>query len=247
MSRATADVLLRLEPAAWRLRGPAGEMLVPLDGGPVEALAHFDAAATRGAGRLKVVLGDGVLRYLTLRWPDKVVRAAERRAWLLHRFQVVHDVAEPDWMLVSDRDAVGSTALACAVPRALVDGLHAFAAARGLRLTGIAGDFVDAYNTVQAGLDEARGHYGLLALARGGRVTAGLWRQGEWLAMRSQAHGPAVAAEVCRMLETWLSGAGPGPEAAEPRVEPGTLYAMGFAPVVPAGWRASRLKEPACA
>lgn len=245
MSPATAEVLLRLEPAAWRLRGPAGELLVALDGAPVEALARFDGAATRGAGRLKVVLGDGVLRYLALRWPDKVVRAAERRAWLLHRFQTVHGVAEPDWMLVSDRDAVGATALACAVPRALVDGLRAFAAARGLRLIAIAGDFVDAYNAVQAGLDEARGNYGLLALARGGRVTAGLWRKGEWLALRSQAHGPSVAMEVCRMLESWLSDA--APESVEPRVEPGTLYAVGFAPLVPAGWRASRLKEPACA
>lgn len=233
-----ADWRLRLTPDAWLLRGPAGEQRAPFEGDPAPALAQL-APGGRG-GRLEVVLGDGALRYLALRWPAGVRSGGERAAWLAHRFAQVHGVAAPEWTIVTDRDAVGASALACAVPAALVAAVRGFADARRLRLGGVAGGFIDVYNRLRRGFDEAAGEFGALALARDGRLSVGLWRSGEWLGLRSQAQGPDVAAAARAMLEAWRLGSGQD-EAV------GTLYAVGFAPAAPAGWRSLRREDAAWA
>jgi len=233
-----ADWRLRLAPDAWLLRGPAGAQRAPVEGDPASALAQL-APARRG-GKLQVVLGDGALRYLALRWPDGVRSGGERAAWLAHRFAQVHGVAVPEWTIVTDRDAVGAGAIACAVPAALVAAVRGFADAHGLRLDGVAGGFVDAYNRLRRGFDEAAGEFGALALARDGRLSVGLWREGEWLGLRSQALGADVAATARAMIEAWRLGSGQG-EAG------GTLYAVGFTPEGPAGWRALRREDAAWA
>lgn len=238
MLLATAEAVLRLDADAWSLQAPQGRVRLPLSAPAVEVLGRLEVGATSGARRLKVVLGDGVVRYLALRWPDGLKRAAERGAWLTHRFQSVHGVGAPDWTLVSDWNAVGPAALACAAPSPLLEAIRGFAAQRRLRLAGVSGDFADCFNAVRRDLDDAAGDYGLLALARGGRVTAGLWQAGTWLAVRSQIHGEDAGAEVCRMLEGWLAGLAPETGG---RQRVGVLHALGFAPRVPAGWRARRL------
>jgi hypothetical protein len=249
--------VLRLDADAWVLASPAGVRRRPLDGAPALQLEHleFDAAAAR-ARRLQVVIGDGWLRYLVARWPQRLRRGDERRAWLAHRFREVHGVAEPEWTIATDRDAVGVPVLAGAVPAALVGAVQAFAERRRLRLDGVAGDFVVCFNRHRRSFDEPAGSFGALALARDGRVTVGLWRDAAWLALRSQPFGDDGAGMVVRTLEGWCAAhaaesvrggrerAGPADTASgaqrSAQSPAGVLYAVGFDASAPAGWRVER-------
>lgn len=240
--------VLRLDADAWVLASPAGVRRQPLDGAPALQLEHFefDAAAAR-ARRLQVVIGDGWLRYLVARWPQRLRRADERRAWLAHRFRAVHGVADPEWMIATDRDAVGFPVLACAVPAALIAAVQAFADRRRLRLDGVAGDFIVCFNRHQSSFGEPAGSFGALALAREGRVTVGLWRDAAWLALRSQPLGEDGAGLVVRTLEGWCAAHAAESEAAaatgatrQGQSPAGVLYAVGFEASAPAGWRVER-------
>lgn len=230
MSR-SAERLLRLEADAWVLRDAGGERRQPHGGDPAGVLPALGAGLRRGQ-RLKVVLGDGWLRYLVLRWPAAVRTAEERHAFMLHRFRAVHDIGEPDWAFALDRDAVRFPALACAAPAALVAGLGAFARAHGLRLGEVVGDFIDRYNGLQGGFDETRGSLGALAVASDQRLTAGVWRDGAWLALRSRPAGADAARDLARMLEGWHAEHAPA--------DKGTLYACGIEPAAAPGWRIVR-------
>lgn len=229
MSRSTADWQLRLEGDAWLLRGAAAAQRLAHEGAPDKALAQLQGGGEMRGGRLHVVLGDGWLRYLVLNWPRGVRRGEERRAFMAHRFREVHGVAEPDWTLALDRDVVDFPALACAVPAALLEAVREFARVRGLRLAGVTGDFADAFNRLQGRFDEPEGCFGALALARAGRLTVGLWRDGAWQAVRSQPLGGGEAG-LGAMLEAWCAGRTPAAQA-------GVLYAAGHAFALPAGWR----------
>lgn len=233
MSRSTADWQLRLEAAAWVLDTPAGTRRVDVGDDPARALDGLAAdAPARGAG-LRVVLADGWLRYLVVHWPPQVRKEEERRVFMAHRFQAVHGVAAPDWVLSADADAIRFPALCCAVPAALLDAVRAFAGRLGARLQAVGGDFADSYNRLQGNFDEALGQPAALALMRQGRCTVGLWCEGAWIAVRSQAVGEHGAAAVRRMVELMKPPA---------TAAGGVLYAVGVA-AAPEGWRLRALQE----
>ncbi len=241
MSRSTADWLLRLDAEAWVLSGPAGRLEQVHGGVPAAALGELQAqlpVARRGA-RLRVVLGDAWLRYLVLTWPPGVRRGGERRAYLIHRFREVHQVAAPDWVLSVDRDVVNFPALACAVPAALLAAVQDFAGAARLRLAGVSGDFVDCFNRAQGRFDEAPGSPAALALRRGQRLTVGLWRDGAWRAVRSRVAGEAAAAAELGYL---LGDDGAAPARGS---EAGVLYTVGAVDAAPPGWRRVALEAAA--
>lgn len=231
---AGGEWLLRLGADAWLLATPAGTRRQPLDGAPALQLERLEAEPAGRGARLRVVLGDGWLRYLVLHWPRGVRSGAERRAYAAHRFREVHGVAEPEWSLAVDRDAAVFPALGCAVPAVLVGALQAFAEQRGLKLESVTGDFVACFNERRSGFREPPGGFGALAVAREGRITVGLWRDGAWRTLRSQPLGSNEAWEVLRMLETWSLQAVDDPAEELPV---GVLYAAGFEASAPAGWR----------
>ncbi|CAI06777.1 hypothetical protein [Aromatoleum aromaticum] len=231
MSRSSADLLLCLEAGAWTLgTGPDVRRIAFGGATPAPALEALDAAATPPRSRLQIVIDDSWLRYLVVRWPDALRGREERQAYLAHRFREVHGVAEPEWTFAFDRGPVHFPVLACAAQRSVINALQAFARARRLRLVGVAGCFVHRFNRLQRRLDSAPGDFGALAVARGSRLTVGLWRDGAWQALRSQNvgdHGPQILRQT---LESWtlrMAGADRG----------GVLYASGIAPAAPTGWR----------
>lgn len=248
MSRSTADpaashepgassggCVLRLDAGAWILTTPDGVHRQELDGAPALQLERFERAAAPPRAPLHVVIGDGWLRYLVLRWPAPVRSREERRAYLAHRFREVHGVAAPEWTLAADGDTVSFPLLACAVPAALIGAVRAFADQRRLRLAAVTGDFVASFNAWQPSFREPAGCFGALALARSGRMTVGLWRDGAWQALRSQPLGDDGAAAVRHMLEGWCLTAGQTAEAGT--ASAGVLYACGLDAAAPAGWR----------
>lgn len=228
MSRSTADWLLRLEADAWVLHSPAGVQRQAHDGAPEPAMAQLTGDTGARGSRLHTVLGDGWLRYLVMRWPAGVQSREERAAYMAYRFHEVHGTSEPEWAFALDRDAVNFPALACAAPESLLAGIKIFADAHGLRPGRIVGDFVDCFNHLRPRFDEPPGTLAALALIRTGRLTVGLWRDGQWLAVRSRTVGENGAAELCHMLVGWRA------ELASEQTA--LLYVRGPLPVVCAGW-----------
>lgn len=259
MSRSTAETLLRLEREAWVLEGPGGVRRCALDGGaPAAALDALQPPAPGRGRALRVRIGDAWLRYLVVQWPAGLRTAAERAAFLAHRFAEVHGVGAPEWVVQADRDAYELPALGCAAPAAVIAAAQGFAARHGYRLAGIEADFVATYNRLRARLRDAEGELAALALLREGRLTVGLWRSGAWRGVRSQAVRDDGAGALRLMLEAWAREADLALAAAQAQLVPataghgarapdeaspaaaahgGVLHVAGYGGPLPAGWR----------
>lgn len=227
--------LLWPEPLALHI-GPDRLRLTRAGGAPSESplaagweadLATLPALPRRA--RLQVTVADRHARYLRIDWPAGL-RAAEREAFTRHRFQTVFGAGD-DWCILADRDAVVLPSLACALPRALVDAVQAFARTRHVRLVRLEGAFAAEFN--RHGRRFAGD--GAFARAEAGRVTLALWRDGVWASVRSQAVAVADAAAAAGCLAGML----PGLAATGQAMTEGTLHLAGAAPtatVLPAGW-----------
>lgn len=207
---------------------PLGE--VPLDAGWVGALATLPPSP--GWARLHVEVADRHARYLRLAWPAGL-RRTERQVWVESRFHSVFGAGP--WHTLADRDAFHLPALAAALPAGLVDALKVWAAERRLRLTSLQAAFVADYNRHCRRL---RGD-GAFARREDGRLTLGLWRDGQWQAVRSQPLGPAsCSGEALSQLLATLP--------ASRAVAAGTLYTVGSQSPpasLPPGWQAHGLES----
>lgn len=215
-------------------RRGAPELSLPLGEDWAASLAGLPALPRRA--RLRVCVADRHVRYLRLVWPPGL-RAEERAAFVSHRFQAVFGAGP--WAVLADRDAICLPSLGAALPAGLLDAVKAFAAERRLRLTGCEPAFPQAYNALRARI----GGDGALARLESGRVTLGLWQDGQWRAVRSQpvaqADGAAAAACLATLLATLPAGEAPS--------DP-VLYLAGGDPALadlPAGWRCERVEAAA--
>lgn len=232
MSR-SVDWHLRLDGEAWTLHTAEGVQRQEVAGAPEAALASIEARAVAGKTGLSVILGDVWLRYLVITWPPGMRRGDERRGFMAHRFNRVHEIAEPEWCLAMDSSVADYPALACAVPASLLNALRDFAEVRNLSISSVTGDFPASFNDCLDRLDEPAGTLGALALLRGSRLTVGLWRDGAWLAVRSQNVAAQGEEPLQALLESWsveFAAAGdPG--------KLGVLYAAGPLAKVGSAWR----------
>lgn len=231
MSRFSAESLqLALDSAGWHLHHGGGVIRVAVDKDPAAALATL---AVPSVGRrllrprLKVDIADHWLRYLVIEWPVGLRGRAERATWVSDRFLAVHGIESGAWVTTLDRDATGSTTLACAAPRALVDAVASFARAGRMRIDAFGGHFAQTYNRLLPRLGAGAG---ALALCCDGRLTLGLWRGGSWQRVRSLAVGATPGLTLSQTFAAWLPGLGA-------RVEGGLLHTLGIEPAfLPAGW-----------
>lgn len=238
MSRSTADWQLHLESDAWRLLTPEGEQRHAFAGSPETVLAKFTGTGVRGKQGLRVVLGDAWLRYLILDWPAGLRRGDERRGFMLHRFRLVHDIAEPNWIFAMDRGVENYPALACAMPAWLLNAIRDFAEVRGLRLESVTSDFPVTFGRLRHRFAEPAGSLAAFALQRDTRLTVGLWRDGAWLALRSQTVAVPDVGMLAAMLEGWrLKFARPAAEGEDSQACDNILYMAGPAVPLPSAWR----------
>lgn len=184
--------------------------------------------------RVHVGVADRHARYLRLLWPEGL-KAAERQAFVDHRFQTVFGPGP--WATQADRDAFGETCLAAALPGELLLALKEWARARRLRLAAIEPAFVADYGR---NCRRFRGD-GAFARLEAGRVTLGLWRAGEWRALRSQPVEQADGVATAHCLAALLASLPP-----EKELSGGTLHLAGVLPSVdllPPGWACAGLEE----
>jgi len=184
-----------------------------------------DLAARLPAGaRVRAQVADRALRYLVLQWPGAVRGRKEREAWLAHQFKQVHGIDAADWVFAQDADPVGDPFIACAMPRALVDGLRVAVAAGKGRLLGLTGQFVAQFNSMAARMDAPDG---ALASVAQDRLTLGVWRDGRWRTVLSRATGDDATLARRELAQLRLTG-----DAADT----GVLYQLGGSVDAPEGW-----------
>jgi len=216
-------VLLNLTPAGCEMRVAGERRLLATPEGALAWPADLATQLPAGA-RVRAQVADRALRYLVLQWPGSVGGRKEREAWLAHQFKQVHGIDAADWVFGCDTDPVGDPFIACAMPRALVDGLRAAVAAGKGRLLGLTGRFVAQFNGAAHRMDAADG---ALASIEQDRLTLGVWRDGRWRAVLSRAMGDDATLARRELAQLRLTG-----EAADT----GVLYQLGRAVEAPAGW-----------
>lgn len=224
-------IALNIGPDALRL-AYRGTLDVALTSDWATSLAALPALPR--FARVHVSVADRHARYLRLVWPEGL-KAGERQAFVDHRFHAVFGPGP--WVTQADRDAFGATCLAAALPGDLLAALKEWARARRLHLAAIEPAFVADYGR---NCRRFRGD-GAFARLEARRVTLGLWRAGEWRALRSQpvAQADGVAAAHC--LAALLASVPP-----EEVLSGGTLHLAGVLPSVdllPPGWACAGLEE----
>jgi hypothetical protein len=193
------EVALTPARAAWAARGARGAC----DGAPAAAFAAALAAAP-AARRVDVTLCGGLVHYLALPWPDEVVEESESAAFAAHHFRRVFGDAAAGWAIRVDAEE-GSLRVACAVDRALLDGLGAAARAAGRRLAHVQPFLAAAYNGWRRDLGEASA---LFVTLEPGRWCAALLAAGEWRALRSGRLEGNIAAELVGLVARETAQAG---------------------------------------
>lgn len=184
--------------------------------------------------RVHVSVADRHARYLRLAWPEGL-KAVERQAFVDHRFQTVFGPGP--WVTQLDRGAWGATCMAAALPGDLLAALKEWARARRLRLAAIKPAFAADYGRH---CRRFRGD-GAFARLEAGRVTLGLWRAGEWRALRSQPVEQADGVATAHCLASLLASLPP-----EKELSGGTLHLAGVLPSVdllPPGWACAGIEE----
>lgn len=236
---------LLLDQDAWTLITPGGLSREPLDASPALHLSRLDVGRLARGARVRVVIADFWLRHLVIEWPKGVSSQAECAAYLGLRFREVHGVSAPEWQFALDRDSVAPRVLACAVPAALVSAVQVWVRQHPIHLVGLSSDFVTQYNEFLPRFREPKGALGALAVVRGTRLMLGLWRDAQWLAVRSlPTSEEEVGATVARALEAW-SLAHPHPDAGK-RPPVGVLYGVGTVGLsgveaaLPSAWKIER-------
>ncbi|MCK6395218.1 hypothetical protein [Zoogloea sp.] len=224
-------------PERLSLDAPDGPgVALDLHGGWEAAFAAMPALPRRT--RLQLQVADRHVRYVHLAWPAGL-RRTEREAFAGQRFAAVFGPGP--WAVQIDREALCLPSLGAALPAGLQGAIKAFARERGMKVTGLAPAFAAAFNALRPRLAGD----GALARLEAGRVTLGLWRAGQWCAVRSlpvaQADTAAAVAGLLPLLaarpagETWvqpvlhLTGGAAGP--------------AGLA--LPEGWRLQHLEDAA--
>ncbi len=200
----------------------------PLAGDLAAALASVPPNWLPRGTRCRVVLDDALLRYALVRWPAGVGGRGEQAAYVAHRLREVHGIGAPEWQWQVDREAPPRPAVVCAMPAALLAAIRRLAGEQGWRIESIQGAFCALFNDRRRELSAS---LGALVWWRPGRSTIGVWQDGAWLGLRSQAvEGDAGAALALALASMGAAN------------QSGVVYASkGLS--VPAGWTACLLGE----
>lgn len=178
-----------------RVDGPipdAPEALAPL----LEGMA---STLPRGA-TVDLELANAWVRFRLVSFPAGLRAPADRLGYLRALFQNVHGDAALGWEIVWEPGYHARPVLACAVDAQLLSTLRGFVSARGARLRSIEPRFCGTFNRLRPRLNASQG---ALIQFDGGTLCVGVWRQRQWLAIRSAvadaAHG-ALAGSLLRQI-----------------------------------------------
>jgi hypothetical protein len=154
------------------------------DGGweaPLKVLAEF--LSSRKDSDASVVLADQFCRYVLLPHNETLKTAEQWLALAKHRFAGVHGARAAEWDVKVTETAPGGARLACAVDRALINGLVGKFSLAGVHLLSVQPFLVAAYNRIRATVGNSSCW---VVVEERGRLTLVLIQRGAWLAIRTR-------------------------------------------------------------
>lgn len=182
--RAETRVPIRFDPRTMQLElGPVFEAI---------------DATRRKARDVRVVLADSLVRYFVVDAPQGLRSTKELQGIVLARFEEQFGLSLSDWQVQADLEPGKSSYLACAMPRALGEGLRGECAARKLRLRCLVPYAVSEINRWHGRLPRADFWF---AAAGGETLTLGYRSREGWRGMRSHARREASDFDLPGLLE----------------------------------------------
>lgn len=143
-------------------------------------LHEWLAARGRRRAGLRVVLSNHFVRYLVLPWHDGMAGTAEREALARHLLRETYGELAEGWHVKLGPCAFGLPALACAVDRELVAGLHTLAEGASLRLDAVQPMLMPAFNQFHRELASDA----CLLVLEPGCLCSAVVRGGQWQAVQ---------------------------------------------------------------
>jgi hypothetical protein len=153
-----------------------------------------------------VVLADSLLRYALIPFSATPLSAAEEQALLAARFEQLYGPM-PHWRAAVEPQTYGCARVACAIPIALEQGLHALLAEHKVRVKAVTPFFVACFNRARRKIGGASG---MLAVVEANNVILGSFGDGGWSGLRAIfVETGAQALEDTIFREKLLQGADP--------------------------------------
>jgi hypothetical protein len=204
-----------LRGGAWQ-KWPADEhdkdMLCPIE----ERLAALKLNIASCA-LLDVVLDSTLTRVQVIRFPAGVRKPTERAAFLKVAFRNVFGRDANTWHVIAEPTYVNEPTPAVAIDDKVMQAITTLAERHRLKLRSLRTAFSDAFNSARRNFSA---HMGAFALLENARVSIGLWRHRNWIALSTQplaaGDGEALAA-LCTQMFSRI----------DPPMLAGTLYIAG--------------------
>lgn len=174
----------------------------PTPGRPFpECIAELAFDGTSERDPLDVVVDLDLARAQVVRIPAGLRSGEERQGFLKACFRKVFGAEASQWRCISEVAYANEPVPAIAIDESLMQAVAALAERHKLRLRSLRTTFVDSFNRMRK---QMSGHVGAFALLDRNRVSMGLWRRRNWLAMSSQAlrndDGEGLAACLTQLL-----------------------------------------------
>jgi hypothetical protein len=153
-----------------------------------------------------VIVSNHFVRYLLLPWNPDLVTAQEELAFASARFVQAFGEAAQGWVLRLSPVRPGTTGVACALDRALLETVTALLAASPLRLRSLQPSLMAICNE----RSKLPAGDAWIAIAESGRLLLGALRAGQWVSLRGRPlNGHAVALAEIIAQEALLLGIEP--------------------------------------
>ncbi|MDD5297049.1 MAG: hypothetical protein PHU46_09055 [Rhodocyclaceae bacterium] len=148
-----------------------------------EPLARLAGLSTGEGLDMSILLSSCFVRFQVLPWMEEVQTAEERKSYAAIHFRQTYGAAADAWEIMVSEEPPGRPAPACAVDKALLEGLRALAVDKGCRLASVQPVFALAWNRWRGNLD---GQGGFLAVAEEGALCMAASGSGGWLSMSNR-------------------------------------------------------------
>ena len=131
---------------------------------------------------LNIIISNHYMRYCLIPAPPLSMPGADVLALMQHCFRGIYGDVVDDWQIRANPLPGGGDVVACAVDRALMEGLKAAAGKAGLRLVSAQPYFMNGYNATCRRIDNAAACF---VQVESGRIILGVIRDKNWLGLRA--------------------------------------------------------------
>lgn len=154
---------------------------------------------------LRIVISNHYMRYRLAPAPPLSMRSADVQALMQHCFRETYGDVAGDWQIRANPLPDGGDVVACAVDKALMEGLRAAAGKAGLKLVSAQPYFMSGFNAVCRRITGAAACF---VQAEPGRIMLGALRGKSWLGLRAVAATPRWKEELPAHIEREILLAG---------------------------------------